>query len=98
MTIGPDEILVTSRWLRWFPWVATKLNRAPVDAITLGGRTYFWRNSEDPALRRHEAKHREQQRHEGWRFYPRYLWRYSTKGYHGNVYEIEARKAEEEVS
>lgn len=78
--------------------VAEKLNGAPVDAITLGRTTFFFRNADDPALRAHEACHRRQAAAAGYQWYPRYIEEWVRRGYWNNRYEVEAREAEKAVT
>ena len=65
-----------------------------MDAITLFQRSWFFIDNPDTGLLLHEAVHRHQQKAEGWRFYPKYLWETIRHGYEGNAYEVEARIAE----
>lgn len=70
-------------------------------AITLGQHTWYSVPAPqvDAAWRRHEDKHKEQWRREGYlRFAVRYLWQLARKGYIAIDYEIEARAAEKERS
>ena len=65
-------------------------------AITLFGVAYYSVPEEQvtDSWRDHENCHKHQQRRDGWKFYPRYLW-YSIKhSYRNNPYEVEARLAE----
>ena len=75
-------------------WVSAIFNQSEW-AITLFGTTYYSvaQADVDAAWRRHEDCHKEQQRLEGFMFYPRYLWYAMTKGYDLNPYEVEARSA-----
>ena len=65
-------------------------------AVTLGQTTYYSCPSKQVGIRweTHETTHRAQWKRDGWKFLPRYLWQWMTKGYDKIDYEIEARKAE----
>lgn len=66
----------------------------PVDAITLGSRTIYFRGVEDKCLAAHEAVHRRQENDP--RFYGQYLDELAAHGYDGNRFEVEARRAQME--
>jgi len=83
--------------LMWIPEIAERLTGSQVDAITIAGTTYYWRGADDPALRAHEQKHREQQARDGFLFLPKYVAFHVRFGYDRNPYEVEAREAEKEV-
>jgi hypothetical protein len=75
--------------------ILTGANRGtPVDAITLGSRTLYFRNVDDECLRVHEAQHRLQEAVLGARFYGAYLDELAKKGYEGNLFEKEAMRAQ----
>lgn len=65
-------------------------------AVTLFGTTYYScpETEVDAKWRRHENKHKAQQKRDGFMFYPRYLHYMQAYGYYNNPYEIEARAAE----
>lgn len=66
-------------------------------AITIGQTTYYSVPEIEvtPSWHRHENKHKEQWKKEGWiKFAVKYLWYQLTKGYQNNPFEVEARNAE----
>ena len=82
----------------------TSLYGSDTDAVTFGGRTYYFRDSQDPCLREHERVHREDQRREGLMFYQRYKAELVAcmlkihdlgKCYWQNSYEVRARVAQD---
>ena len=81
------------KWVLWFRTIAT-----PYWAVTLGQTTYYsvsQPNAVNLAWRRHEEKHKEQWRRDGWfKFAIKYLYYQIKYGYKGNPYELEARNAE----
>jgi hypothetical protein len=90
------EYIVCSCIARRLPKEIAKVNGGTVPtAITIGGKTFFFVDPGGAPLHRHEAVHREQQARLGWRFYPAYLWEHWRRGYAGNRFEVEARKAED---
>lgn len=108
-----NEFFVCGCLKKVIPEIADALNGPdagkPV-AITLGGATFYFVGEPGPALRAHEAKHREQARRcDPWwmpipsirmaigdaRFLTAYIRQHRKYGYRNNPYEIEARAAED---
>lgn len=75
--------------------ILTRLNGGrQVDAVTLGGRTVYLRNADDPCLAVHEATHRRQRDELGARFEAEWVHEYEAHGYDGNRFEREAAAAQ----
>ena len=83
---------------RWTMILAPK-GKTQWAVTTSSKRTWYSVSKEvvdsDPAWRRHEDKHKEQYRREGWlKFVVKYLYYQIKYGYYNNPYEVEARAAE----
>lgn len=79
-------------------WVSKLFNKKQW-AITIGQTTYYSESEEyvnnDPKWQRHEDKHKEQWRRNGYfKFALKYLWYQIKFGYQNNPYEVEARSTE----
>lgn len=79
-------------------WIVGALQGERPDGFTAFGRTIWFVDNPSPGLQAHEAKHREQQARDGWRYYVRYGWQLVTRGYRGVSYEIEAYAEQERVN
>lgn len=87
----------------WCARLAARKMKSRSVAMVLGTTVHLWNISRDEffdqsALVVHEMEHvRQFQRYGFLRFCVLYLWESARKGYYNNRFEVEARKAENEV-
>lgn len=79
-------------------WVLTRLQGEQPDAFTAFCHTVWFIDHPSDGLIEHERVHRDQQRREGWLYYPRYAWQSIRHGHRGNRYEVEAYAEQERVN
>ena len=91
--------MTTHRFRRTSPVGSVSLRGLGFAGVVLPSKTIYLlpEHFADPVLRAHELQHIAQIERDGWIFWPRAFWYVIRYGYTNSPYEIECRRAEDQV-